>query len=346
MKRIFGNILIIKPSSLGDIVLSLPAIQALSKNFPDAKISWLIRPEFKDLIKNYPQLHEIIIFDRKLLSRFWYSPEAFTSLLALVKKLRKSKYDLVIDFQGLFRTGCLAWLSGCKNRIGMANAREFANLFYTQTVQQNAETIHLVDYYLKILKEIGAPVKKPVFNLPITTEAVNYVDELIKNSNIPSDDYAIFIPGAAHLDKCWPVERFARIAEKISTEFKLPVIAIGTKAEKKIAENLKALSNAPIYDFTEKTDLTQLTALLNNATIVFGNDTGPIHIAAALNTPTVVLFGRSNPARLRPYNMPDSVVAVEPSSRGMKPNSKNPKFDIKNITVEQAYRKICKNLET
>ena len=101
------TILIIKPSSLGDIVLALPALSALRKSFPDAKISWLVRPEFAALLKNHPYLTEIIPFDRKFLGKAWCNPRAFGALLSLVAKLRRSKFDLTIDLQGLFRTASL-----------------------------------------------------------------------------------------------------------------------------------------------------------------------------------------------------------------------------------------------
>ena len=150
------NILIIKPSSLGDIILALPALSALRKNFPGAKISWLVRTEFAPLLKNHPDLNETILFDRKFLGKSWYNPRALHSLLSLISRLRRDSFDAVIDLQGLFRTASLGWLSGCKRRFGMSNAREFSNVFYTHKVTQNQDCIHLVDYYLKIIRAAGA----------------------------------------------------------------------------------------------------------------------------------------------------------------------------------------------
>ncbi len=110
----FKNILIMKPSSLGDIILVLPALTALRRNFPDAKISWLVRPEFAALLENHPHLDRIIPFDRKFLGKAWFHPCAFAALLALIRRLRTARFDVVFDFQGLFRTASLAWLSGCR----------------------------------------------------------------------------------------------------------------------------------------------------------------------------------------------------------------------------------------
>ncbi|MHC4368638.1 MAG: glycosyltransferase family 9 protein [Planctomycetota bacterium] len=133
MSESFKNILIIKPSSLGDIVLALPALTALRKSFPDAKISWLVRPEFAALLEHHPHLDEIILFDRKFLGKAWFHPGAFGALVLLIRRLRSCKFDVVFDFQGLFRTASLAWLSGCRKRFGRAGAREFAHIFSIRT---------------------------------------------------------------------------------------------------------------------------------------------------------------------------------------------------------------------
>ncbi len=139
MPEDFNNILIIKPSSLGDIVLALPALSALRKSFPNSRISWLVRPEFAALLENHPHLDEIILFDRKFLGKAWWNPGAFGALVSLIRRLRNGRFDVVFDFQGLFRTASLAWLSGCKRRFGRAGAREFAHIFYTHKVAQGKD---------------------------------------------------------------------------------------------------------------------------------------------------------------------------------------------------------------
>jgi len=144
----FKNILIIKPSALGDIVLALPVLSALRRSFPDAKISWLVRSEFAELIENHPHLNEVILFDRKLLGRAWYDRTAFGALLSFIDRLRQSKFDCVLDLQGLFRTAALSRLSGCRQRYGMADTREFGYIFYSEKISQDSNCIHLVDYYL------------------------------------------------------------------------------------------------------------------------------------------------------------------------------------------------------
>ena len=340
------NILIIKPSSLGDIVLALPALSALRKSFPDAKISWLIRSEFAPLLQNHPSLTDVILFDRTFLGKAWYNPRAFVSLLSLICRLRRGKFDAVVDLQGLFRTASLGWLAGCKKRFGMAAAREFAHAFYTHKVHQDRNCIHLVDYYLKIIRTVGACDVNVQFVLPVDSASADSVGSLLTRHNISPDNYAILVPGSAHSNKCWPVERFAALADKISSQFGLSIIATGTASEKAVAEELKNLANAPIANLAGQTSLTELVALLKSAKLVVSNDTGPGHIAAALGSPLVLMFGPTNPARVAPYRRSSSVVAIEPDSRGLLPNSADPKHDIKAITVDEVYQKVCEQINS
>ena len=338
------NILIIKPSSLGDIVLSLPALTALRKSFPNAKIRWLIRPEFAPLLENHPHLNEIIPFDRRFLGKAWFHPGALASLISLIRRLRRAEFDAVIDFQGLFRTASLAWLSGCKKRFGMANAREFAHFFYTHKITQTHDCIHLVDFYLKIIQSAGAPDLSVQFVLPHHPEAAEAVGRLLASNDIAPDNYVVFVPGSAHKDKRWPVEHFGVLADRISAQFGFSIVAVGTAPEGALVERLKGLANVPITNFVGHTSLSELIALLKTARLVVSNDTGPGHIAAALGTPLVLMFSWSNPARIAPYERSECIVAREPHGRGLKIKSTDPKHNVDTITVDEVYQKVCEQL--
>jgi heptosyltransferase-1 len=345
MSKGFKNVLLIKPSSLGDIVLALPALTALRKSFPDARISWLIRPEFAPLLENHPHLNDTIIFDRKFLGKAWFHPRALASLLSLIRRLRRSKFDAVIDLQGLFRTASLAWLSGCKERLGMANARELAHIFYTHKTKRQQDCIHVVDYYLKVIQAIGAIETKVQFVLPTDPAAADSVNTLLIHRDIKPGNYAVFVPGSAQKSKCWPAHNFASLAEKIVSQFGFSIILVGTNAEKAITEKIVSRANAQVADFAGLTTLPELVALFKAAKIVVSNDTGPGHIAAALGVPLVMIFGPSNPIRLLPYRRPETLAAVEPFERGLKLQSSDPAHAIEAITVDQVYQKVCEQIK-
>ena len=346
MSKGFKNILIIKPSSLGDIVMALPALSALHRSFPNAKISWLIRPEFAPLLKNHPSLTETIAFDRRFLGKAWHNPQALACLLSLIRRLRRGKFDAVIDLQGLFRTASLAWLSGSQYRLGMANARELAHIFYTHQVPQDDDCIHMVDYYLKTVQAVGASKFDVQFVLPVDDSAAESAGKLLKNHDIKTDSYAVFVPGSANKSKCWPGHNFAALADKISSQFGLSIIATGAASENSVVERLRNLANVPIANFAGATSLSELVALLKAARLVISNDTGPGHIAAALGVPLVMIFGPSNPARLRPYRRPETVLAVEPFGRGLKFHSSSPAYAIEAITVDEVYQKVCEQMNS
>ena len=128
------RILFIRPSALGDVCRSVPVVANLKKKWPEAKIDWLVQSEFQDAIASQPAIHEVIPFHRTAF-RKWYFPTRFFGFLAFLKRLKAKKYDLVIDAQGLGRSGLMSWATRAKERIGPATAREFGWLGYTSKIQ-------------------------------------------------------------------------------------------------------------------------------------------------------------------------------------------------------------------
>ncbi len=334
------KILIIKPSSLGDIVLALPALTALRKSFHDARISWLIRSEYAQLVEGHPDLDEVILFDRRLLGKWWCSKKAFANLLELRRRLRKERFDLVFDFQGLFRTGFLASLTGCKKLFGTAGARELAYLFYTKKIPQDYSCIHLVDYYLKMVEAAGAQTGMAEFKFPQDSQATEAVKKKLSDNKVNLKNYTVIIPSAARSEKIWPEERFAELADKIAEKYGSSIVAVGSQGERKYIDTLLKTAKTAIINLAGQTTIRELVALLKTASLVVSNDTGPGHIASGLGVPLVMIFGPVNPARLCPYKRPECVAAVEPNTMGMAIDSRDPRYDISNVTVEQVFEKV------
>jgi lipopolysaccharide heptosyltransferase I len=334
-----NNILIIKPSALGDIVLALPALSALRRSFPQAKITWLVRPEFADLLRGHPDLNELILFDRRLLSKWWYQPNAFRELMHLLRQLRKGGFDLVFDFQGLFRTGFFTQMTGCRRRFGMAGAREFAHLFYTDKIVQDSSCVHLVDFYLKMVASAGARQGSIEFKLPQDAAAAEAVGRLLKSKGV-NGNYVVLVPSAARPEKRWPIDRFAQLADRIAAKFGMSIVATGSQGER---DYINAIGSG-IINLAGQTSMRELISLMKGASLVISNDTGPGHIAAALDVPLVMLFGPTNPARLCPYRKPECLVAVEPEAMGMEIENLAPEYSIDHITVEQVFEKVCQQV--
>ena len=340
MSDSFRNILIMKPSALGDIVQALPALSALRRSFPDSEISWLIRPEFTPLIENHPHLTRVIHFDRKFLSKMLYNPAALAAFFRLCRQLRHNSFDAVFDFQGLFRTAFLARVSGCKKRFGLADAQEFSRLFYTHRIQKPPDSPHVVDYYMNLVRAAGAADLEVEFTLPRDAAAEKSVKRLLAANGITSQRYAVLVPGSAHADKCWPIDRFTELAGTLSSKHDLSVIAAGGPSEAPLVQSLLQSADVPITNLVGRTSLAGLIALLRDASLVVSNDTGPGHIAAALGRPIVMIFGRSNPARVAPYGRDNTIVAIDPKGRGPLPDSRNPIHNIRLITLDDVYQKV------
>ena len=341
------KILIIKPSALGDIIMSLPAVCCLRENFPDAQIHWFARPEFSAIIEGHNCVDEVVIFNRKKLGKWHYKSAAFGELVGLIKQLRSEKYDVVFDFQGRFRSAIFAWLSGCKKRFGPAKTQEFTKLFYTDTITQSAESVHLVDYYLSMVCTAGAKRTNVKFGLKADIQASDESRKILSENQVNKDNYAVFVPGATVETKRWPIENFAVLAEKVYEKYRCDIIVCGVESEKPIAEELKALVSvgAPVVNLAGSTNIPQLVAILSGAKFVVGNDTGPAHIAAALGVSMALIFGCTNPKRVGAYGRPQTVAAIEPDKRGGEVESSNPAYDIKNVTVETVFEIISRQLD-
>jgi heptosyltransferase I len=340
----YGNILIIKPSALGDIVLALPALSALRRSFPNAQISWLVRPEFAPLLEGHPYLSRTIHFDRRSLGRAWFRASGLRELTSLIHVLRSSHFDAVVDLQGLLRTACLARCTGCPERYGMANSREGAWWFYNHRVKQDAQCIHLVDYYLRIVGGMGASDLHPEFVLPASSQADEAVGRLLAASGVGSGTYVVMVPASSDRDKCWPADRFAAVADRIATDYGLAVVACGTRGEEPVIKDLQGISRARVVNLAGRTSLAELVSLLRRARLVISNDTGPGHIAAGLGVPLVMLFSWSNPARIAPYGRPECMVAREPYGRGMRIKSRDPAHLVRNIGIDEVYEKVRQQL--
>jgi lipopolysaccharide heptosyltransferase I len=300
-----ARILLIKPSSLGDVVHALPVLSLLRRRWPKAHISWLIADSFAGLIEAHPQLDEVIRFDRRRFAAAWWNPAALRDLFCFKRSLREHHFDLVIDLQGLLRSAIVGRVARSPRRVGFRAARELAWLLYTDRVAVEPSDAHAVDRYLAAAASIGCGREPVDFTFPPTSsEDETVVQELIG----PNCDqrFAVLLPGTNWPTKRWPAQNFAALVRPLRERFGLTgLVAGGAEARPLAAQIPDAL------DVTGRTTLPQLVALLRRASLVIANDSGPMHIAAALGRPLVAMFGPTNPHRTGPWRRDDSVVRVD-----------------------------------
>ncbi len=309
----FRRILIVKSSSLGDIIHALPLLNGLRRRYPQARISWLLNTDYVDLLKDHPQLDEVIPFDRRQFKTLAGTVKMTFKLGGFARDLRAREFDLAVDVQGLFRSGLMAFASGAAVRLGFAPGRECSGIFYSHRVVIPDANMHAVDKnYLPagILGFADHPIE---FHLPVSPQARTALNGKLAEQGIkPGEPYAVIVPGSRWETKNWHMERFAKAVAYIQSELKLSAVLSGSAAEadlcQLIAQScLPAPAPAPVV-LAGQVGLAEWVALLDGAAVVLCNDSAALHLAVALGRPVVTVFGPTNPARTGPYGQPASVL--------------------------------------
>jgi len=295
------RVLIVKPSAIGDVVHALPILRLLSDLWPAARFDWLVTPACAGILDGHPLLNEVIRFDRKTFGTAWRRPAVLKALWGFAAGLRRRKYDVAIDLQGLFRSGWLTFQTAAPVRIGLSDAREFAGVFYTHRVDVGRREQHAIERYLCVTEALGAgrgPVSFPFATTP--------ADEQFVRAQTPPR-YALMFPGTNWATKRWPVEKFAALVPLLREQFGLETVVGGGPGEVDLAVKIRGAA----ANLAGRTTLNQLVALIDKAAVVVSNDSGPMHIAAALGRPLVAPFGPTNPVRTGPYGRSNSVVKLD-----------------------------------
>ncbi|MCP4178491.1 MAG: lipopolysaccharide heptosyltransferase II [bacterium] len=296
------KILIIKPSSLGDIFHAFPAFYLLKKYFPDAEIDWLVNISFAPILSYIEKdLNRTILFRRKDFKNWFKAVKTFLNLFI---DIRKSKYDLVIDMQGLMRSAIFTFISKSGKKIGFADVREkISTLAYHRKIKTPEEITHAIDKNIYLISSIfNKNHIVPDYILPVD-EMIN-INKILKRKEIGKNDkYITLSPGARWTTKTWPPEFFAKISDDIAKEHPdIKVVLIGSTAEIETAKELTSLCKiAKPVSTVGETNLAELVELIRNSQLLLTNDSGPMHIAAFLRVPVFALFGPTYPEKTGPY---------------------------------------------
>lgn len=296
--KIPRRILVIKPSSLGDIVHALPFLYELKESFPSSEIHWVVARGFEGILEHHPMITRLWIINKNEWKKTDRIGSTITEFTELYRNFRNTAFDLTIDLQGLLRSGILCLAAGSPVRVGFREAREGSTIFYTHCVEGGTD-IHAVDRYLKISAALGCTPGTVRFPLPLVKES-SFVSEIKARAGT----YAVIAAGARWRTKKWHPERFAFVARE------LPVnsILIGGKADIPDAETIASGSGGKALSAAGQTVVRDLIPLLRSARVLITNDSGPMHIAAALGIPIVSVFGPTNPVRTGPYGYSEGII--------------------------------------
>lgn len=363
-----NHILIVKLSSLGDVIHTLPAAQALKRRFPESRITWAVERAHSGVLRGLPFIDEVIEWDR----RTWRTLSDFLG------RLRKRNWDLAIDFQGLFRSGFTAWAARAKRRLGFAPLRECAHWFYNERVPTPRVPLHAVEKYLKLIEPLGASYP----GLPLRRGYLQHGTSANPQAAVRSDvrDQAPYVPSGpemfplltADADRedvdnwlaardfdpsrerlvvlnphcrkeanTWPAERFAALADRLLGEPETRVAVSGGPIAKELCDVIAAKHGDRVWRADGAFSLLGSAELIRRASAFVTGDTGPMHIAAAVGTSIVALFGPADPLRTGPYAA-DAVVLTKrlpcaPCFAKQCPLTATPKKCLTDIGVDEVF---------
>lgn len=294
-----NRILIVRLGSLGDIVHAVPAAAALARAWPGAAIDWLTAPGYRELVGMVRGLRRIVTVDTRRLT-------GADGLLATVRALRATRYDAVLDLQGLLKSAVLARLAGGRRTLGFSrrDLREpMAAAWYGETVDVSGAT-HVIHKGLALVRAIGgaagASAYLPAF--PLDVPELPAVQALVART--APGGYALLNPGAAWPNKQWPVERFGAVAQALRRERALASVVLWGPGERARAEAVVDASGGAA-ELAPPATIPGIAALAKQARLVVSGDTGPLHLAAAVGTPAVALFGPTRAERNGPWSADD-----------------------------------------
>lgn len=294
------HILIIKLSSIGDVIHALPVSAAIKDTDPEAKITWVVEPPSEPLLRLDPCVDEILLFPKK---EFRTLKGFFTHFGPMRRALQRHHYDAVLDLQGLFKSAALAYLAPAPRgqKYGMCDMREGSGCIARPVIGPHAHG-HIIERYLDVARAIGcdAPVRFP---LDIPAHIEEQARARLTQAGVPvGRPYLALIVGANWANKRWPETHIARLADWAYERGILPVLTGGGPVDEQRAARIAAEMDIPPINLVSRTTLPQLAAVLKNAVAAVGGDTGPCHLAAALGTPTLMLMGPTDANRNGPWH--------------------------------------------
>ena len=335
------EILIIKLSAIGDVVHTLPALTALRQRFPEAHISWLVEEEAGALLTHHPYLKRVIVCKRKRWLKnlrhvsLWYA--TVQDVVSFIKELRSTNYDLIIDFQGLLKSGVLVLLSRGRRKAGYDKTRELSYCFLNERIPADSMDNHAVERNSNLVKALGAPLpgapgdhassaqtphcvwqnenttvmKHPLHyrhhghdgcTIAITEEEKKNVISLLRDQQLSLDKRLVIVHTQARWDtKRWAPRKIAELSDRLIEGYGAHVIFTGAKDDHSAVEEIVTLMRHTAVNASGKTTLKELAFLLKHAKLMITTDSGPMHVAAVMGTPVVALFGPTAPWRTGPY---------------------------------------------
>ncbi len=321
------RILIVRLSSIGDVARVLPALHVLRQAHPNAHIDWAVERKSADVVTGHPALNNVIVFDRGKGLR------GAMDFLRFCRTLRRNRYDVVLDFHGIFKSGLINLSSGADQRYGFARprGRELSWLFTNRKVRLSSTRLNRIEENLALIAGRAPDHRWPNVTVFVPPAVQDHVDEFFDSTFEGAKlVIAMHVP-VDRPEKQWPAEYFAELSDLLQADGRFEVMLTwGPGQFAQVEAVLQRTRRHPVVA-PETPDLKHYAWLVHRSALYFGGDTGPMHIAAMMGTPVVAVFGGTDPAKHAPYRT-RHVVLFD----GEDPK-RSPAERLRRITPEQAY---------
>ncbi|MDI6853301.1 MAG: putative lipopolysaccharide heptosyltransferase III [Deltaproteobacteria bacterium] len=304
----YSRILVIKLKQPGDVLVSTPVLAALKEAWPEARVSYLVRRGTEEMLADHPLLDGLYAAER--------GRGSWRESWRLIRELRRQRFDLALELSGGDRGAFFAWASGAGERIGFARARQpfwqRCGLF-TRLLPRPPARLHMVEHDLEAVRALGVSPRSPRLQFFWNREAEAKIQAWLADRRLSPQNYAVMHPGAGWRFKCWTPQGYARVVESLMSDWHLPVVLTGSRAEHEgelLREILAECRTQPLNLAGELT-LKELGALIAKARFFFGMDSAPMHLAAAVDTPAAVLFGPSGVFNWGPWGTGHLVITKD-----------------------------------
>jgi heptosyltransferase I len=350
------NILIVKLSAIGDVIHTLPSLAALRRCYPDADITWVVEEAAADLLADHPDLSRVIVSGRKR----WIKElrrgriaGPLEEMRSFLRDLRSRRYDLVIDFHGLFKSAMIVLMSGGKRKLGYDSLQELSGLFYNEKIPEEMGR-HAVDRYLDFVRYVAGESGSacldaiPEFRIALGEREQQRATSLIEKhvASFPQGGmtprFVAVNPVAFWETKLWQEEKFAELCDRIREELGIGIVFTGGEAAplERICRRMKTEG----VNLGGQTKLRELACIYREAALLVTTDSGPMHLAAAVGTPVVALFGPTDPARTGPYGPGHRIIRKGCSCSPCFRKHCEAPCCMTEITVEEVFRVVSEKL--
>ncbi len=277
------KILILRMSSIGDIILTFPLVRLLRKKFPDAQIDYVVKKKYDELLKANKNISNIYSFD---------SQKGFNELKKLKKEIKKENYTYIFDIHRNLRSYYLRKFSGAKKVFLYKKFRIKRWLLINLDINLYNIITPVYKAFINSAKKLGLKDDNEGFDFNIDDKYISRIDKLLKDENIDDSNFlAILCPGAGFESKIWSVEEFSKLGKSLISRFNADIIVIGDEKDFNKGEMIKKFVGDKIHNFCGCLSIMESAALISRADIVIANDAGPMHIAEALNKKVAAIFG-------------------------------------------------------